>query len=61
MVLKKVIVGGYEAYKTAELLQIINCPFKRVHEMPEHADDDVDLPYKMAKLLTDKGISRVRK
>jgi hypothetical protein len=29
--------------------------------MPEHADDDVDLPYKMAKLLTDKGVSRVRK
>jgi imidazolonepropionase-like amidohydrolase len=29
---------------------------KRVHEMPEHADDDVDLPYKMAKLLTDKGV-----
>jgi hypothetical protein len=24
--------------------------------MPEHADDDVDLPYKMAKLLTDKGV-----
>jgi imidazolonepropionase-like amidohydrolase len=24
--------------------------------MPEHADDDVDLPYKMAKLLTDKGL-----
>jgi hypothetical protein len=24
--------------------------------MPEHADDDVDLPYKMAKLLTDKRV-----
>jgi hypothetical protein len=42
MVLKKmVIVGGYKAYKT-ELLQKYRCPFKRVHEMPEHADDDVD-------------------
>jgi hypothetical protein len=29
--------------------------------MPEHADDDVDLPYKMAKLLTERSISRVRK
>jgi imidazolonepropionase-like amidohydrolase len=29
---------------------------KRVHEMPEHADDDIDLPYKAAKLLTDKGV-----
>jgi hypothetical protein len=24
--------------------------------MPEHADDDVDLLHKMAKLLTDKGV-----
>jgi imidazolonepropionase-like amidohydrolase len=55
---KMVIVGGYEAYKTAELLQKNNIGvlLKRVHEMPEHADDDIDLPYKAAKLLTDKGV-----
>jgi hypothetical protein len=55
---KMVIVGGYEAYKTAELLQKKNISvlFKRVHDMPEHEDDDVDLPYKAAKLLTDKGV-----
>jgi hypothetical protein len=28
---------------------------QRVHEMPEN-DDDVNLPYKMAKMLVDKGI-----
>jgi imidazolonepropionase-like amidohydrolase len=55
---KIVIVGGYEAYKTADLLQKNNIGvlLKRIHQMPENDDDDLDLPYKMAKLLTDKGI-----
>nr|WP_315182042.1 amidohydrolase family protein [uncultured Flavobacterium sp.] len=55
---KMVIVGGYEAYKTAELLQKNNIGvlLKRVHEMPENDDHDIDLPYKSAKLLTDKGV-----
>ncbi|MCL6462713.1 MAG: amidohydrolase family protein [Flavobacterium micromati] len=55
---KMVIVGGYEAYKTAELLQKNNVGvlLRRVHEMPENEDDDIDLPYKSAKLLTDKGV-----
>lgn len=55
---KMVIVGGYEAYKTAGLLQKNNIGvlLKRVHEMPEHEDDDVNLPYKMAKLLIDGGV-----
>jgi imidazolonepropionase-like amidohydrolase len=26
------------------------------NEMPENDDDDVNLPYKMAKMLVDKGI-----
>jgi hypothetical protein len=50
-------VGGYEAYKTAELLQkIILVYCLPVHDMPENEDDDVDLPFKSAKLLTDKGV-----
>lgn len=55
---KMVIVGGYEAYKTAALLQKNNVGvlLKRVHDMPENDDQDIDLPYKTAKLLTDKGI-----
>nr|WP_315211402.1 amidohydrolase family protein [uncultured Flavobacterium sp.] len=55
---KMVIVGGYEAYKTAEILQKNNIGvlLKRVHDMPENDDHDIDLPYKAAKLLTDKGI-----
>jgi imidazolonepropionase-like amidohydrolase len=55
---KMVIVGGFEAYKTADLLQKNNIGvlLRRVHDMPTNDDQDVDLPYKMAKMLTDKGI-----
>jgi imidazolonepropionase-like amidohydrolase len=55
---KMVIVGGFEAYQTADLLLQNNIPvlLKRVHSMPENDDQDVDLPYKMAKILTDQGI-----
>jgi imidazolonepropionase-like amidohydrolase len=55
---KMVIVGGFEAYQTADLLVQNNIPvlLKRVHSMPENDDQDVDLPYKMAKILTDKGV-----
>jgi imidazolonepropionase-like amidohydrolase len=55
---KIVIVGGYEAYKTADLLQKNNIGvlLKRVHDMPENEDHDIDLPYKNAKLLTDRGV-----
>ncbi|OXA76352.1 Imidazolonepropionase [Flavobacterium aquidurense] len=55
---KIVIVGGFEAYKSAEVLQKYNVGvlLRRVHDMPTSDDQDVNLPYKMAKILTDKGI-----
>ena len=55
---KIVIVGGFEAYKCADLLKAngIGVLLRRVHDMPEFDDQDVNLPYKMAKMLTDKGI-----
>jgi imidazolonepropionase-like amidohydrolase len=55
---KMVIVGGFEAYKVADMLKKYNVGvlLQRVHEMPENDDDDVNLPYKMAKMLVDKGI-----
>ena len=55
---KMIIVGGFEAYKSSDLLQKNNIGvlLKRVHDMPENDDQDIDLPYKTAKLLTDKGI-----
>lgn len=55
---KMVIVGGFEAYKSADLLKKNNVSvlLRRVHSMPMSEDQDIDLPYKMAKILTDKGI-----
>lgn len=55
---KMVIVEGYEAYKVADLLREQRIPvlLRRVHDLPLMAHDDVDLPYKLAKLLTDKGV-----
>lgn len=55
---KIVIVGGFEAYKVASLLQKNAIPvlLRRVHDMPLNDDQDYDLPFKMAKILTDKGI-----
>jgi imidazolonepropionase-like amidohydrolase len=55
---KVVIVGGYEAYKTIDLLQKNNIGvlLRRVHDMPLNNDHDVNLQYKIAKLLTDQGV-----
>ncbi|WP_310557110.1 amidohydrolase family protein [Flavobacterium sp.] len=57
--IKKItIVGGYESYKTTNLLQKNNVSvlLRRVHDMPENDDHDIDLPFKLAKILTEKGI-----
>lgn len=55
---KLVIVGGYEAYKTTDLLikHAVPVLLKRVHEMPVNDDQDYDLPYKIAKILVEKGV-----
>ena len=55
---KMVIVGGYDAYKTADLLKdnAIGVLLRNVHDMPNREDEDVDLPYKMAQILLSKGI-----
>jgi hypothetical protein len=52
-----VIVGGYRSIQdcwTITTKNNIGVLLKGVHEMPEHADDDVDL-HQNGKLLTDKG------
>lgn len=53
-----VIVGGYEAYKVSHLLKQEKIPvlLKRVHSRPTNNDQDIDLPYKTAKLLVEAGI-----
>ena len=56
---KMVIVGGYEAHKVADLLKQNNIAvlLQRVHSRPSQTDDDYDMPFKLAKLLTDKGVT----
>ncbi|NHM01364.1 amidohydrolase family protein [Flavobacterium difficile] len=53
-----VIIGGYNAHKVADLLKENNVSvlLRRIHDVPNSEDEDVNLPYKIAKILTDKGI-----
>jgi len=55
---KMVIVGGYDAYKITDMLKEkhIAVMLKRVHSLPERQEDDVNLPYKLPKLLFDAGV-----
>ena len=55
---KMVIIGGYYAFKVATLLKENNVSvlLKRVHDLPLLEDEDVNLPYKNAKLLVDAGV-----
>ena len=53
-----VIVGGYYAYKVADLIKENNIAVLlwRVHDLPLSEDEDVNLPYKLATILVQKGI-----
>jgi imidazolonepropionase-like amidohydrolase len=53
-----VLVGAYEAYKIIPFLKQNNIPvlIQHTHLLPEMADDDYDLPYKLPKLLADGGL-----
>jgi len=53
-----VLVGGYHANNTIELLKEHNIPvlIRRTHSLPFSDDDDYDLPYKLPKILLDHGI-----
>lgn len=55
---KTVLVGAYHAHKTIELLKANNIAVivPRTQDLPRFEDDDYDLPYKLAKLLSDAGI-----
>ena len=55
---KMVIIGGYYAFKVAQLLKENNVSvlLKRIHDLPLLEDEDVNLPYKNAKLLVDAGV-----
>jgi len=53
-----VIVGGYDAYKVADVLKQNNIAvlIRRTHIRPNSEDEDYDLPFRLAKLLVDKGV-----
>ena len=53
------LVGAYEAFKVADFIKNNNISIllRRVHTRPESSDDDYDQPFKLAKQLTDKGIT----
>lgn len=53
-----VLVGGYESWLVAELLKDRNIPVivRRVHSLPMNEDDEVDMPYRLPKLLSEKGL-----
>jgi imidazolonepropionase-like amidohydrolase len=55
---KMVLVGGDDAWQVADLLRENNIPLMigRIHSLPKYTEDDIDLPYKMAKILFDKGV-----
>lgn len=52
------IVGGYDSHLCADLLRDngISVMVGRVHELPRYEGDDVDLPFKLPKLLADEGV-----
>lgn len=53
-----VLVGGYHAYKITDFLKEHDIPVlvQYTHNLPDLADDDYDLPYKLPKLLMDAGL-----
>lgn len=55
---KVVLVGGYYAYKVADLLKEANVSvlLRRIHDLPMSEDEDVNLPFKNAALLMQKNV-----
>lgn len=53
-----VLVGGYESWLITELLKDrdIAVILRRVHSLPMNQDDEIDLPFKLPKMLYDKGL-----
>jgi len=56
---KVVIVGGYDSWMVTDRLKENNIPviIQHIHSLPNQPEDDIDLPYKLPKLLRDAGVS----
>ncbi len=55
---RTVIVGGYDAWRVADLLldKKVDVVLRRVHGLPLRDEDDIDLPFRLPALLKSKGI-----
>jgi len=55
---KTVIVGGTDSWMVTDLLKENNIAVmvSRIHDLPNSADDDIDLPYKLPALLQKAGV-----
>lgn len=55
---KVALVGGKDSWMVTDLLKENNIAVvvSRVHDLPEHPEDDVDLPYKLPYLLQKAGV-----
>jgi imidazolonepropionase-like amidohydrolase len=55
---RTVIVGGYDAWRVADLLRDnkVDVVLRRTHSLPMRPEDDIDLPYKVPALLKERGI-----
>jgi imidazolonepropionase-like amidohydrolase len=53
-----VLVGANDAWLAADLLKDRDIPIilRRVHSLPMNEDDDIDLPFKLPKILSEKGL-----
>ena len=53
-----VVVGASDAYYVMDFLKDKNIPvlLTKVHRLPNRDEEDVDMPYKLPYLLTEKGI-----
>jgi len=53
-----VVVGASEAYYVMDFLKENDIPvlLSKVHRLPEYDEEDVDMPFKLPYLLTQKGI-----
>jgi imidazolonepropionase-like amidohydrolase len=56
--IKPVILGAQEAHMVADFLKEHDVPviYTNPHSLPANEDEDIDMPYKTAKILKDKGV-----
>lgn len=55
---RTVIVGGYDAWRVADLLREnkVDVILRRIHGLPLRPEDDIDLPYRIPALLKERGV-----